>query len=191
MATFFLKSILMARYIEGDMQDRAQLAAEQWQQQRPDLDGFVMAIMGRLGELSQVISRDHLLPFFAEHGLQAGEFDLLATLRRSGEPYALMPTALYESAMISSGGMTSRIDRLERAGLIERRKHPSDRRGVLVALTPAGFELIDGMLKAHVANLQRVLAGLSRDEQRMLHALNGKLLEGLSLRADESSSAPR
>ena len=104
------------------MQDRAQLAAEQWQQQRPDLDGFSMAVIGRLGELSQVISRDHLLPFFAEHGLQAGEFDLLATLRRSGEPYALMPTALYESAMISSGGMTSRIDRLEKAGLISRGK---------------------------------------------------------------------
>ncbi|WP_296276061.1 MarR family winged helix-turn-helix transcriptional regulator [Pseudomonas sp. UBA7530] len=161
------------------MQDRAQLAAEQWRRQRPDLDGFAMAVIGRLGELSQVISRDHLLPFFAEHGLQAGEFDLLATLRRSGEPYALMPTALYESAMISSGGMTSRIDRLEKAGLIERRKHPSDRRGVLVALTPAGFELIDGMLAAHVANLQRVLSGLTADEQRALHELTGKLLAGL------------
>ncbi|SDO56771.1 MarR family winged helix-turn-helix transcriptional regulator [Ectopseudomonas guguanensis] len=162
------------------MQDRAQLAAEQWQRQRPDLDAQAMAVIGRLGELSQVISRDHLLPFFAAHGLQAGEFDLLATLRRAGEPYALMPTALYESAMISSGGMTSRIDRLEKAGLIERRKHPSDRRGVLVALTPAGFELIDGMLAAHVANLQRVLSGLTVDEQRALHELTGKLLAGLA-----------
>ena len=161
------------------MQDRAQLAANQWQQQRPDLDGFSMAVIGRLGELSQVISRDHLLPFFAAHGLQAGEFDLLATLRRSGEPYALMPTTLYESAMISSGGMTSRIDRLEKAGLIERRKHPSDRRGVLVALTPAGFDLIDGMLAAHVSNLQRVLSGLTVDEQQTLHELTGKLLAGL------------
>ena len=162
------------------MQDRAQLAAEQWQRQRPDLDGYSMAVIGRLGELSQVISRDHLLPFFAEHGLQAGEFDLLATLRRAGEPYALMPTALYESAMISSGGMTSRIDRLEKTGLIERRKHPSDRRGVLVALTPTGFELIDGMLAAHVADLQRVLSGLTVDEQRALHELTGKLLAGLA-----------
>ena len=165
------------------MQDRAQLAAEQWQQQRPDLDAFAMAVIGRLGELTQVISRDHLQPFFAEHGLQAGEFDLLATLRRAGEPYALMPTALYESAMISSGGMTSRIDRLEKAGLIERRKHPSDRRGVLVALTPAGFELIDGMLAAHVTNLQRVLSELTADEQRTLHALTGKLLAGIVLRS--------
>ncbi|MDD1508806.1 MarR family winged helix-turn-helix transcriptional regulator [Pseudomonas sp. CNPSo 3701] len=161
------------------MQDRAQLAAEQWRGQRPDLDGFAMAVIGRLGELSQVISRDHLLPFFASHGLQAGEFDVLATLRRSGEPYALMPTVLYESAMISSGGMTSRIDRLEKAGFIERRKHPSDRRGILVALTPAGFELIDSMLTAHVANLQRVLAALSDEEKQQLHALTGKLLANL------------
>ena len=161
------------------MQDRAQLAAEQWQQQRPDLDGFSMAVIGRLAELSQVISRDHLLPFFAEHGLQAGEFDLLATLRRAGEPYALMPTALYESAMISSGGMTSRIDRLEKAGLIERRRHPSDRRGILVALTPAGFALIDNMLVAHVANLQRVLAALNDEEKQQLHAITGKLLGSL------------
>ena len=168
------------------MQDRAQLAAEQWQQQRPDLDAFSMAVIGRLGELSLLISRDHLLPFFAEHGLQAGEFDLLATLRRSGEPYALMPTALYESAMISSGGMTSRIDRLEKAGLIERRKHPSDRRGVLVALTVAGFELIDSIITAHVANLQRVLAGLTADEQRTLHALHGKLLAGVKAREEET-----
>ena len=160
------------------MQDRAQLAAEQWLRQRPDLDGFSMAVIGRLGELSQVITRDHLLPFFTEHGLQAGEFDLLATLLRSGEPYALMPTALYESAMISSGGMTSRIDRLEKAGLIERRKHPSDRRGVLVALTSAGFELIDGILEAHVANLQRVLSGLTAAEQRTLHELHGKCWRG-------------
>ncbi|MDH1264419.1 MarR family transcriptional regulator [Pseudomonas sp. GD03944] len=166
------------------MQDRAQLAVDQWLHQRPDLDGFSMAVIGRLSELSQVINRDHLLPFFAEHGLQAGEFDLLATLRRAGEPYALMPTALYESAMISSGGMTSRIDRLEKAGLIERRKHPTDRRGVLVALTPAGFALIDGMLDAHVANLQRVLAGLTAAEQQTFHQLAGKLLAGLALQAD-------
>lgn len=162
------------------MQDRAQLAAEQWQQQRPDLDGFSMAVIGRLAEVSHVISRDHLLPFFAAHGLQAGEFDLLATLRRAGEPYALMPTALYESAMISSGGMTSRIDRLEKAGLIERRRHPSDRRGILVALTPAGFALIDNMLVAHVANLQRVLAALNDEEKQQLHAITGKLLGSLT-----------
>ncbi|WP_437880721.1 MarR family winged helix-turn-helix transcriptional regulator [Pseudomonas sp. LRF_L74] len=161
------------------MQDRADFAAEQWRHERPDIDPFSMALLGRLGELAQLIGRDYLLPLYAAHGLQAGEFDVLATLRRSGAPYALMPTVLYESAMISSGGMTSRIDRLEKAGLIERRKHPTDRRGVLVALTDAGFALIDGMLAKHVANQQRVLCGLDADEQKQLHGLLGKLLAGL------------
>ena len=81
--------------------------------------------------------------------------------------------------------MTSRIDRLEKAGLIERRKHPSDRRGVLVALTSAGFELIDGILEAHVANLQRVLSGLTAAEQRTLHELHGKLLAGIAQQGAE------
>lgn len=161
------------------MHDRAQIAADQWRQQRPDLDPSPMALLGRLSELSQLISRDHLVPFFTGHGLQPGEFDLLATLRRAGEPYALMPTALYEAAMISSGGMTSRIDRLERAGLIERRKHPSDRRGVLVALTDTGFTLIDGILAEHVANMRRLLVGLDEAEQAQLFGLLGKLLVGL------------
>ena len=81
--------------------------------------------------------------------------------------------------MISSGGMTSRIDRLEKAGLIERRKHPSDRRGVLVALTDAGFALIDGILVEHVANMRRLLVGLDEAEQTQLFDLLGKLLAGL------------
>ena len=81
--------------------------------------------------------------------------------------------------MISSGGMTSRIDRLERAGLIERRKHPSDRRGVLVALTDAGFALIDGIMASHVANMRGLLAGLDETEQTQLFDLLGKLFAGL------------
>ncbi|TBU98885.1 MarR family transcriptional regulator [Stutzerimonas kirkiae] len=160
------------------MPDRAEIAMAQWQAQRPDLDPLPMGVLGRLGEAAQVVARDHLNPLFAEHGLQSGEFDVLATLRRSGEPYALTPTVLYESAMISSGGMTNRIDRLERAGLIERRKHPHDRRGVLVALTQQGFALIEELMTLHVANEQRVLAGMSREEQRALYELLGKLLRG-------------
>jgi DNA-binding MarR family transcriptional regulator len=101
-------------------------------------------------------------------------------LRRSGEPYALTPTALYEVLMISSGGMTSRIDRLEKAGLIERRKHPTDRRGTLVAMTLAGKHLIDGLIEQHVENERVVLSPLSKAEQEQLNALLAKILGGLS-----------
>lgn len=160
------------------MIDRAQLAVEQWQQQRPDLDTLPMRLIGRLGEAVQVLNRDVLQPFFDEHRLHYGEFDVLATLRRAGAPHALSPTALYEAAMISSGGMTNRLDRLERAGLIERKPNPEDRRGTLVALTEAGFTLIDGLMTAHVENEKMALATLSRDEQEQLDRLLGKWLAG-------------
>ncbi|MFB4374961.1 MarR family transcriptional regulator [Agrobacterium sp. CR_3] len=162
--------------------DAASAAAEQWRKERPDIDPFPMELLGRLGEITLLIMRDRLTPFFMEHGLQSGEFDVLATLRRSGAPYELTPTRLYESAMLSSGGMTARIDRLEREGLVERRRHPTDRRGVLVALTPKGISLIDTMLAKHVENERLALVGLTVAEQQQLNALSIKLLAGLRLK---------
>lgn len=159
---------------------RAQFAAEQWQRELPQLDTRAMQVVGQLGTVAQLMARDWLNPLFAEHGLQPGEFDVLATLRRSGAPYALTPTALYEAAMLSSGGMTNRIDRLETAGLIERQKHPTDRRGVLVALTSEGKELIDQLVLLHVANEQRMLAALTAREQTQLGQLLAKLLQGMA-----------
>jgi DNA-binding MarR family transcriptional regulator len=162
------------------MADRATIAAGQWRKERPDLDPFPMEVLGRLQEAALVISRDRLNPLFAGFNLQPGEFDVLATLRRSGEPYALTPTELYEFLMISSGGMTSRIDSLEKSGLIKRRKHPTDRRGTLVALTTAGKTLIDDLLDRHVANEHAILSSLNADEQRRLNNLLAKLLAGLA-----------
>ena len=159
--------------------NRARHAAEQWQRELPDMDTGAMQLVGQLGTVAQLMSRDWLNPLFAQHGLQPGEFDVLATLRRSGAPYALTPTALYEAAMLSSGGMTNRIDRLETAGLIERQKHPSDRRGVLVALTGKGLELIEKLVRMHVDNERNMLASLNAEEQQQLDQLLGKLLQGM------------
>jgi DNA-binding MarR family transcriptional regulator len=160
--------------------DRAALATEQWRRERPDLDALPMALVGRFNEAAQLIARDHLNPLFARFGLQAGEFDVLATLRRAGAPHALTPTALYTALMISSGGMTSRLDRLARDGLIERQAHPEDRRAVLVGLTPAGLRLIDEMMAPHVENERALLSVLSIAEQQELDRLLAKLLVGLS-----------
>lgn len=160
--------------------DRAANAARQWRIERPDIDAFPMEVLGRLGDLALIIARDQTNPLFSRFGLQPGEFDVLATLRRSGSPHTLTPTALYEAAMISSGGMTARIDRLEKAGFIERRKHPTDRRGTLVALTEEGRALIDEVLPVHVENERTILAALSETEQSTLNSLLAKLLAGLS-----------
>lgn len=167
--------------------DRAGQASIEWRRERPDIDPFPMEFLGRLAEIAHVVMRDRLAPFFAEHGLQRGEFDVLATLRRAGQPYELTPTRLYETAMLSSGGMTARIDRLERAGWVERRRHPIDRRGTLVGLTTDGLTLIDAMLAQHVENERAALSGLTQDEQRDFNALSIKLLAGLAVSASDDN----
>ena len=159
--------------------DRAEMAVEQWARERPDLPALPMALFGRLSDAAERVMRDQMNPLFAEAGLQPGEFDVLATLRRSGAPYMLSPTRLYEAAMISSGGMTNRLDRLERAGFVERRPDPNDRRGKLIALTAAGKRVIDDTIGKHVANEQRLLSALSPAEQEKLNALLKKLIAGL------------
>lgn len=156
--------------------DRAEKAAQQWRKERPDIEVAPMVLLGRLQEAALVIARDKLNPLFAEHGLQPGEFDVLATLRRSGAPYSLTPTALYNTAMISSGSMTNRIERLEKAGLVSRNAHPTDGRGSLVTLTDAGLLLIEDMIGAHVNNQKTILRTLSKTEQTQLSALLQKLL---------------
>lgn len=158
--------------------DRAAHAVEQWRRERPDLDPMSMLLLGRLQETALVIARDRLTPLFARYGLQPGEFDVLATLRRSGKPYALTPTALYDAAMISSGSMTNRIDRLQQAGWVERRPNPADGRGTLVGLTDEGYALIEAAVGAHVDNQRAVLSPLSEGEQAQLAALLDKLLQG-------------
>lgn len=159
--------------------DRAGKAIEQWRKERPDLDVSPMGVIGRLNEASSLIARDRLAPVFARFGLQHGEFDVLATLRRSGKPYALTPTDLYEATMVTSGAMTARLDRLEKAGLIRRAPHPSDRRGVVVQLTEKGLALVDEALAAHVANEHEILAGLTREERETLAKLLEKLIGSL------------
>ncbi len=159
--------------------DRAKFAADQWQKEWPEINSLPMLTLGRLAEVSARIMQQKLEPFFAEHGLHPGEFDVLATLRRSGDPYALTPTQLYEATMVSSGGMTNRIDRLEKAGLVERRKNPNDRRGVIVALTTDGFNKITQLIPKHVENEQRILAAMSSDELQQLNKLTEKLLASL------------
>ncbi|KIP18736.1 winged helix DNA-binding domain protein [Burkholderia sp. MSHR3999] len=138
-----------------------------------------MLVMGRLQEAALAIGRDRLNPLFARYGMQPGEFDVLATLRRGGAPFALTPTALYDALMMSSGGMTARIDRLQKAGWVERRPNPADGRGTLVALTEAGRALIDEAVVAHVENQRAILDALSASEQAQLARLLGKLLAGL------------
>jgi DNA-binding MarR family transcriptional regulator len=169
--------------------DRALKAAEQWHLERPDLETGAMVLLGRLGEAALLIARERLNPLFKEYGLQPGEFDVLATLRRSGRQYALTPTDLYEAAMISSGSMTNRIDRLEKIGFVRRTANPADKRGTLVTLTLKGLEVIDRAVTAHVENQKAIVAALHPDEQAQLSALLAKLINNLNAPHEVSTDA--
>lgn len=140
---------------------------EQWGRERPDLDVAGMAIIGRISRLEQEV-RPRLNGVFAAHGLESWEFDVLATLLRSGSPHQLTPGQLLESMMITSGAMTNRLDRLQARGYIERIKSPDDGRKVLVTLTPAGCGTVSGALVDHVENQQRMVASLSQGQRDRL-----------------------
>src|SRR5579862_1824037 len=130
-----------------------------WRRERPELDVMPLAILGRLLRAA-TLADSVLAERIAEYGLRPGWFDLLAALRRAGEPHELTPTELMRATLLSSGGMTKRLDRLEEAGLVERRPDPRDRRGTLVALTARGRAAVDAALEGHIANEARLLASL-------------------------------
>ena len=150
----------------------------QWQRERPDLDVSPMGIVGRMTRLAKHLKLE-IGKTFAQFGLNPGEFDVLATLRRSGQPYRLSPTELYNSMMVSSGTMTNRIDGLEKAELVQRLPDPSDRRGMLIQLTDKGLDTIDRTVEAHVINEHRLLEALDRSERETFTVLMRKLLISL------------
>ena len=148
--------------------DHVDLLLAQWARQRPDLDCSPMGVLGRVARMAAIAGRE-VSEELKECGLLGSDFDILATLRRAGEP--LTPTALYQSAMLSSGAMTARLDKLEQRGLITRQAAPDDRRSLLVCLTDAGLALVDEAVERHLANERRLLAPLTGEEQAQLAAL--------------------
>ncbi len=162
----------------------------QWDAVRPDLDVSPTHVLQRITRLS-LLQEASFARVFAGHGLTWGEYVVLAALRRAGPPYRMNPTGLYGSVILSSGGMTKRLDRLERAGLVERLPDPADRRGRLVALTDRGLELVDAAVVDHLANEEGLLGALSASERRTLSDLLRKLLLSEPFRAlDPAGPSP-
>ena len=147
---------------------------DQWRRERPDLDPAPMALLGRLFRAARAADRAVEAELTA-HGLQPGWFDVLSALRRSGAPHRLSPGRLSAAVMLSTGGMTKRLDRMEEAGLLQRSPDPGDRRGVLVGLTARGRRVVDAAVDAHVANEARLLVGLSAAERTQLERLLRRL----------------
>ncbi|MGH3244506.1 MAG: MarR family winged helix-turn-helix transcriptional regulator [Spirillospora sp.] len=163
---------------ERDAIDAIDVIVEQWARARPDLDASPMRVLGRLSRLTRIFERE-LKALFAEFGLERGEFDVLATLRRGGADGGMTAGALARSSMVTSGAVTNRLDRLVAKGYITRDIDPLNRRAVVVALTPAGRELIDRAVAAHVDNERRILAALDPDQRDVLAATLRTLLLSL------------
>jgi DNA-binding MarR family transcriptional regulator len=156
---------------------------EQWNDVRPDVDVTPMAVIGRISRLSRLIDR-RLAENFARHGLENWMYDVLATLRRSGEPYELTAGALVRQTMVTTGAITNRIDRLEALGLVRRARSEDDRRKVNVRLTGRGLELVDEVVVTHLATEREILGALGADERRQLTGLLRTTLLHLGDRAD-------
>jgi DNA-binding MarR family transcriptional regulator len=159
--------------------DRIDALVAQWATQRPDLDTSVMAVVGRLVAVGELIGR-RLEHAAAQYGLDRGQGDVIFTLRRAGPPYRLSPSRLSSSLLVTSGTMTHRLDRLEERGLIARVPNPTDRRGTDVQLTDEGVRLADEAVARHVADEEELLAPLSTRERDDLVRITRKLLAHLS-----------
>ena len=160
------------------MQDRVDDIVTAWRGVRPELDPSPMGIVGRLSRAARLIER-RMDEDYRQHDLSAAEFDVLATLRRSGEPYRLLPTDLYRETMLSSGAMTARLDKLEARGLVARGPNPEDRRSVTVTLTDAGLQVVDRAMDTHLACEDQLISALSGAQRSALEGLLRTLLVSL------------
>lgn len=151
-----------------DRLDRIQAA---WRHERPDLDVRPQGVIGRLSRVANHVT-DELVAVYRQHGLGEGDFDVLATLRRAGEPYERTPGDLCANTLVTSGAMTKRVDRLAAAGLVTRRVSDRDARERVIALTPRGIEVIDAAFTDHMTNERRLLDALDpADVDQLEHLL--------------------
>jgi DNA-binding MarR family transcriptional regulator len=147
-----------------------------WRNVRPDLDPSSTEVIGRIVRMEYFVTR-RVLQDLARHSINVGEFDVLAALRRRGEPYQLSPNQMQDMVLISSGALTNRINRLESAGLVKRTPDQDDRRGVNVTLTPKGLSVINDAVSHHLAAEAELLDPLDSEEKKTLAALLKKLLQ--------------
>ena len=161
---------------------------EQWARQRPDLDVAANALLARLLRATRFLEFT-MAEVFSRYGIGRSEFDVLASLRRAGPPFALSPSRLSEGLLLSSAAMTNRVDRLELLGLVERRAGHPDRRITLVELSDSGRTLIDEVFPALVEEQERFLGALSAKERATLDGLLRRLL--LDLEGSSGADAAR
>lgn len=166
----------------SDSIDEVDRIVASWRRERPDLDVGPLEVLSRVTRLARHLDRARA-GAFAEHGLDVWEFDVLAALRRAGAPYELSPGQLVTQTMVTSGTMTNRVDRLVARGLVGRMPDPRDRRGVIVALTPAGRTRVDDAFAGLLGREHDLLGGLPADDRDTLSGLLQRLVAPFDARS--------
>lgn len=172
-----------AHQLPRDGVDRVEM---DWRRERPDIDVSSFGIVTRIWRIARHLDRQRTQQL-AGFNSDRGTMDILAMLRRSGAPYRRTAGALTRSALITSGGVSQRLDKLERAGLITRHVDTGDRRRVDVELTEQGVDLVDSVLTDLMDHDTAVLAAALDDhEQETLRRLLRKLLLSLEPVEDDA-----
>lgn len=159
--------------------DHVEQRRMQWAKELPDVDTRGMAVLGRARWIA-LTARSPIEAVFARHGIDTGEFDVLSTLLRAGPPYQLRPTELFQSLMITSGGLTSRLGKLEKAGLVERPASTTDARSLPVRLTDAGKQLTEAAFREDMQVEAALLDELNAEEFELLSGLLSKLANSVA-----------
>ena len=161
--------------LRQDNSDAVDAIVAEWRRERPDLDPTAKHLTGRLIRLAALFQAAYARAF-APLGLNEGDYGVLAALRRAGAPHQLTPSDLARHQMMTSGGMTAAVDRLERKGLVTRHPNPNDRRGSLVGLTDDGRKLIDRAMELQAEIESRLVQALDASERSALEQVLRKLL---------------
>lgn len=143
----------------------------QWTKELPDADLAAQSVIARLHRLANHLTGE-ITAVYAEYGLSEGEFDILCAIRREGEPYEIRPADIAKTTMVTTGGTSKRLDRLEKSGLVERvPNRDGDGRSKWVRLTHAGKELIEDAFGAHLENERRLVESLDVRDQGELERI--------------------
>ena len=161
--------------------DQVDRIVSQWERERPDLDVSPVEIFGRIARVDMLLGK-FVNDFLVQHNLTLGLFDVLTALRRSGQPYKLKPSDLADMTMLTSGGITGRLDQLEELGFVERTSDVQDRRVIFAQLTQEGLSLIDTVIEGHFSREAEVLEEIDKSDRFELAGLLRKLEKALESR---------
>jgi DNA-binding MarR family transcriptional regulator len=152
-----------------------------WSNERPDLDFASMELSLKLNSVVRAVS-DEVASQLEDLGVNLGEFDVLATLRRHGRGAKVTPKEIATATLVTPSGLTNRLSRLEKMGLISRQADPRDGRGALIKITAAGKRVADRGIEIVVATQDRYMNELSEQMKKGLDQSMTRMIKTLDVR---------